>query len=125
VPHAILRPGFARRDERGDFIEIIAGFPSKALLSGRMKAGAVMGDHFHKRTRVFFYLESGSAEIRTVDVAAGGQDRFRLSAGEGVVLEPGESHAIRFTAESSWLMLKSEAHDPADPDTYPHPVPDR
>lgn len=111
-----------RKDERGDFVEIIAGFVAKALLSGRMKAGAVMGNHYHKKTRVFFFLESGSAEVRTVDVATGARDRFALVAGEGVVLEPGESHEIRFIAESSWLMLKSEAHDPADPDTFAHAV---
>ena len=83
-----------------------------------------MGGHYHKRTRVFFFLESGSAEIRTVHVETGARDAFELPAGHGVVLETHESHTIRFTAESAWLMLKSEAYDPADPDTYPLPVPD-
>lgn len=121
--HAVVTPGLSRKDERGLFTEIIAGFPAKALLSGRMKAGAVMGNHYHERTRVFFYVEDGAVEVRTVDVATGSRDRFTLSAGQGVVLEPGESHAIRFTVESSWLMLKSEAHDPDNPDTVSHPVP--
>jgi mannose-6-phosphate isomerase-like protein (cupin superfamily) len=123
VRHTVVTPGFSRKDERGQFTEIIAGFPARALLSGRMKAGAVMGNHYHEKTRVFFYVQDGSVEIRTVDVATGGRDRFTLEAGQGVVLEPGVSHAIRFTAESSWLMLKSEAHDPDNPDTVSHPVP--
>ena len=120
--HTVVTPGFSRKDERGLFTEIVAGFPAKALLSGRMKAGAVMGNHYHERTRVFFYVQDGSVEIRTVDVATGARDRFALTSGQGVVLEPGVSHAICFTAESSWLMLKSEAHDPDNPDTVPHPV---
>ncbi|MGH9365168.1 MAG: hypothetical protein ACRD1B_07905 [Thermoanaerobaculia bacterium] len=124
MAHRILTPAFTRHDERGELTEIVAGFAAQSLLSGRMTAGAVMGGHYHKRTRVFFFLQSGSAEIRTVHVKSGAQDAFDLSAGQGVVLETHESHAIRFTADSEWLMLKSQAYDPADPDTYEYAVPD-
>lgn len=122
MAHAIVGPSFARRDERGDLTEIVNGFPAKTLLTGRMKAGSVMGGHYHKRTRVFFFLESGSAEIRTVHVETGARDAFTLGPDQGVILEPNESHAIRFAAESEWIMLKSEAYDPADPDTYAYEV---
>lgn len=122
MPHVILGPTYLRRDERGELCEIVNGFPAKALLAGRMNAGAVMGNHYHRRTRVFFFLQSGAAEIRTLHAETGARDSFQLAAGQGVVLEPNESHAISFTAESDWLMLKSEAYDPADPDTYPYEV---
>ena len=122
MPHVILGPTHERRDERGELREIVNGFPAKALLTGRMKAGAVMGNHFHRRTRIFFFLQSGGASVETVHAETGARDSFTLSAGQGVVLEPNESHAIAFSAESEWLMLKSEAYDPADPDTYPLPV---
>lgn len=121
---AILTPSFERRDERGELTEIVAGFPAKTLLAGRMNAGAVMGNHYHRRTRVFFFLRSGAAQVRTLHAETGARDAFALCAGQGVTLETNESHAIRFTAESEWLMLKSEAYDPASPDTYPLPVPD-
>ena len=124
MPHAILTPTHVRRDERGELTEIVSTFPAKALLAGRMNAGAVMGNHYHKRTRVFFFLQSGAAAVRTIHAKTGARDAFVLSAGQGVVLEPGESHAIRFTAGSDWLMLKSEPYDPADPDTYEYVVPD-
>jgi len=123
VRHAVVTPGFSRRDERGLFQEVPVGFPAKALLSGRMKAGAVMGNHYHERTRLFFYVQDGVVEVRTVDVATGGRDRLALSTGQGVLLEPGESYAIFFTADSSWLMLKSEPHGPNNPDTVAHAVP--
>jgi oxalate decarboxylase/phosphoglucose isomerase-like protein (cupin superfamily) len=122
VPHEILRPGFERRDERGVLLEVLNGFPAQALLRGRMNAGAVMGNHYHKKTRVFFYLLTGEARIETVNVANGARDAFSLSENQGVFLEPGESHAIRYASESDFLMLKSLPYDPADPDTYPHPV---
>jgi len=122
VPHQVLRPTFERRDDRGLFSEIVNGFSFAAVSRGRMRVGAVMGNHFHKRTRIFFFLVSGSAAVKTVDVATGATDAFQLSDGEGVYLEPGESHSIRYEAESEFLMLKSLPYDPLDPDTYEYPV---
>ena len=123
MAHPILRPTFERRDERGLFSEIVNGFSFAAVSRGRMRAGAVMGNHFHKKTRIFFFLVSGSAAVRTVDVATGATDAFPLAEGEGVYLEPGESHSIRYETESEFLMLKSLAYDPTQPDTFPYPVP--
>jgi hypothetical protein len=57
-----------------------------------------------------------------VNVESGATDEFLLGGNEGVFLEPGESHAIRFLVNSQFLMLKSEPYDPADPDTIPYPV---
>lgn len=124
MPHEILAPAFERRDDRGTFRELVNGFPAQALLCGRMRTGAIMGNHYHRKTRVFFYLLRGGATIRTVNVETGAQDAFELAENQGVFLEPGESHAIRYVADSEFLMLKSLAYDPADPDTYSHPVPD-
>lgn len=83
-----------------------------------------MGDHFHKRTRVFLFLTSGRAGIKTVDLETGATDAFELSGSQGVYLEPGESHAIRYAEDSEFVMLKSLPYDPAEPDTYPYPVSD-
>jgi dTDP-4-dehydrorhamnose 3,5-epimerase-like enzyme len=124
MAHPILRPTFERRDDRGLFSEIVNGFSFAAASRGRMRAGAVMGNHFHKKTRIFFFLVAGRASVKTVDVATGVTDSFRLSEGEGVYLEPGESHSIRYKTESEFLMLKSLPYDPVDPDTYEYPVED-
>ena len=88
-----------------------------------MGAGAVMGNHYHRKTRVFFHLLSGRAGVRTVDIETGRQDKFLLGENEGVFLEPGESHAIRFLVDSEFLMMKSRPYDPQDPDTFAHAVP--
>lgn len=124
MTHAILRPLFERRDERGVFRELLSGFPAGNVVCGEMSRGAVMGNHYHRRTRVFFYVLSGRAAVATIDVESGAIERFRLEANEGVFLEPGESHAVRFLVDSQFLMLKSEPYDPADPDTIPYPVPE-
>ena len=124
MPHQILPPRFERRDDRGVFREVLAGFPAGTVVCGRMNAGAVMGNHYHRRTRVFFYLLAGEADVRTVDVETGAKERFRLEENRGVYLEPGESHAIQFGEDSEFLMVKSLPYDPADPDTIAFLVPD-
>jgi quercetin dioxygenase-like cupin family protein len=124
VPHQILRPTFERRDDRGLFQEIVNGPSFAAVSRGRMGAGAVMGNHYHRKTRLFFFLSSGRARIRTIEVATGATDTFTLAEGEGVYLEPGESHAVRYETESEFVMLKSLPYDPKEPDTYAYPVPD-
>ena len=123
MAHQVLGPRFERTDSRGVFREILSGFPAGTVASGRMGAGAVMGNHYHRRTRVFFHLLSGRAGVRTVDIETGRQDKFLLGENEGVFLEPGESHAIRFLVDSEFLMMKSRPYDPQDPDTFAHAVP--
>jgi dTDP-4-dehydrorhamnose 3,5-epimerase-like enzyme len=117
--HAIHSPAFRREDDRGELLEILDQGSWTSLLSGRMKPGSVMGNHYHKITNIFFFLTRGSAQVSTVHAQTGERDRFRLEPRQGVMLEPGESHAIRFLEESEFIMLKSRRYDPADPDTFP------
>jgi quercetin dioxygenase-like cupin family protein len=123
MTHEILGPRFERRDDRGVFLEILSGFPAGTVVAGQMRTGAVMGNHYHRRTRVFFYVLAGSADVGTVNVETGAKEEFRLAENQGVHFEPGESHAIRFREDSRFLMLKSLPYDPEDPDTIAFPVP--
>lgn len=104
------------------FLEIVNGFESKTAVWGRMRAGAVLGNHFHKQTRVFFFLASGSARVSTIHVETGEKDSFPLDAGQACYFEVNESHSVHFTEDGDFVMLKSRAYDPSNPDTYPHPV---
>jgi quercetin dioxygenase-like cupin family protein len=122
MSHEPITPSFNRTDDRGTFQEILNGGHWEALIRGAMKPGAVMGNHFHRKTVIFFYLTSGSVQIKTVHVDNGETDSFRLIAGQGTVLKTDESHAIRFLEESEFIMLKSLKYDAQDPDTYPYPV---
>lgn len=122
--HAIVAPGFERRDERGVFREVLKGFNARTLITGEMTRGAVLGNHFHKKTRIFFYLTRGSAEVTTVHVETGETDSFALGPNQGCFFEANESHAIRFLEDAGFLMAKSLSYDPADPDTFSYPVAD-
>ena len=122
--HEILTPGFERTDERGLFQEVLNDGHWESLVVGRMNPDAVLGNHYHKKTQIFFYLSRGCAHVRTVDVETDEGDVFYLHGGQGVLLRTNESHAIRFLEESDFVMLKSLRYNPTDPDTYECPVED-
>jgi quercetin dioxygenase-like cupin family protein len=124
MSHRIITPSFERTDERGAFQEVLNEGRWEALIRGSMKPGAVMGNHYHKHTVIFFYLTAGAATIKTVNVETGETDEFQLKQGEGATLRINESHAIRFLKESEFIMLKSQKYDPDDPDTYRFPIED-
>jgi dTDP-4-dehydrorhamnose 3,5-epimerase-like enzyme len=122
--HEIITPSFERNDRRGLFQEVLNDGRWESLIAGRMNPGAVLGNHYHKKTVIFFYLTRGAVRIKTVHVRTNEIDVFSLQSGQGVLLHTDESHIIRFLEESEFVMLKSLRYDPADPDTYEFPVED-
>jgi dTDP-4-dehydrorhamnose 3,5-epimerase-like enzyme len=117
------KAAFARRDDRGTFLEVRNSGPWEAVIAGRMRAGAVMGNHYHRKTVVYFFLVRGAARVDIVDVETGERGRVDLPAEHGLLLPANRSHAIRFHEESDYILLKSRPYDPKEPDTYEHPVP--
>ena len=115
-------PAYKRVDDRGEFVEVIAEGSWEAVILGKMRAGAVMGRHYHKLTRIYFYLKAGEAEIIVVDVATNERTSFGIREGHGTYLEPGQAHAIRFSKPSEFVVIKSHRHDPVNPDTFPFPI---
>jgi dTDP-4-dehydrorhamnose 3,5-epimerase-like enzyme len=124
MSHQIIEPIYTRRDERGEFQEIIREYPWYTVIVGQMHPGSEMGHHYHIETCIFFYLLSGSASIRMIDVVTQAKSFHDIRAGQGVLLVPNQAHAIRFLEESNFLMLKSIGYNPENPDTYSFPVPD-
>jgi len=119
----ILKPSFRRTDERGTFLEVLNNGHWESLIYGQMHRGAVIGNHYHRKTEIFFFLTTGSARIDIIDVEKGQQRRLSLEANHGVLLKTFESHAVHFLEESEFIMLKSLRYDPDDPDTFQYPVP--
>lgn len=122
MSHQILEPGFERKDDRGWFREVLNTGHWEAMNWAQMNKGSVLGNHYHKKTVVFLYLVTGSANIRTVNINSGERDEFTVTTGHGVMLTTHESHAIHFMEDSQVVMLKSQRFDPDDPDTYHHTV---
>lgn len=118
MTHAIVTPSFVRTDHRGILTEVLNRGRWESILTGDMSPGAVMGNHYHKITRVFFFVIKGSVSVRTLHAETGARDVFDLRDGEGVLLHPNESHAMTFLTQTQFLMLKSHHYDPSNPDTY-------
>ena len=123
IAHCPLhRATFVREDERGAFIEVINSGPWETVITGSMREGAVMGNHYHKKTRVFFFLTDGAASVELVHVESGARRSRTLESRQGLFLEANEAHAIRFRRDSRFLLLKSRGYSEDDPDTFPHRV---
>ncbi len=118
----IINPAFERNDERGLFQEVLNDGSWESLIRGVMNTGAVLGNHYHKKTRIFFYLTRGAANIATLHVQTGKKEEFSLTAGQGTMLHVNESHAITFSKPTEFIMLKSHKYDPEEPDTFDYPV---
>lgn len=118
----ILAPTFIRRDARGDFFELLNGSRWENISYGRMKNGSVMGNHYHKKTSVFFFILSGAARIEIVDVKTKGRQSCTLSPYEGILFTPYFSHAVIFNEKSTFLMGKEKTYNKDAPDTYEYIV---
>lgn len=114
----ILTPTFVREDERGSFIELLNGQEVENVSCGKMRKGAIMGDHYHKQTSVFFFLTSGSARVKNLHVQTKKRESFELKKNEGTVFEPFVTHAIMFHQDSTFIMLKTKKYDAKNTDTY-------
>ena len=120
----LIQPKYERRDERGVLRELLTQGEWRALLNGSMHAGAHMGHHYHMHTQLFFYLTSGSASVRVVQVESGTISEQNITAGEGIIIPVMHSHRILFQQESSFILLKSQPYSPNNPDTFPFQVPE-
>jgi dTDP-4-dehydrorhamnose 3,5-epimerase-like enzyme len=118
----IIRPSFTRNDERGLLRELLNEGEWRSVVTGEMVVGSRMGNHYHKETLVFFFLLTGHAAVILEDIETGARSTLELNALEGIIFQTNESHVLTFTEHTAYLMLKSLPYDPANPDTFDHPL---
>ena len=104
-----LKPVFTRKDDRGNFCEAINIGSWKSIIYGTMEKGAVMGNHYHKKTEVFFFTIKGRVEIDVINVKTKSTDFVELDKDEGIMFLPYFSHAIKFMEDSIFMMGKSRS----------------
>ena len=118
----IEEAAFVRRDARGVFAEVIAAGRWESLATGEMAPGAVMGHHYHHHTVVLVYLLTGRARIVTVDVGTGERRQREIGAGQGYVFRPSEARTLTYLEPTRFVLLKSHAFDPKEPDLIAYTV---
>jgi dTDP-4-dehydrorhamnose 3,5-epimerase-like enzyme len=124
IAHKILKPSFVRNDKRGLFVEAINGIRCEQIAYGSMIKGAEMGHHYHKLTDLIFFITDGSAKIDFLNVTTEATSTLTVSKNEGVIIQKGYTHVVRFLEDSTFVSGKSRKYDPSDPDTYPLVVPE-
>lgn len=115
-------PSFVRRDDRGLFVEVVNEGPWETVIHGSMKAGKAMGDHYHRENKAFFFLTSGSAEVKIRHLIDDSQQRLVLKAGEGIYFLPFEVHTITYLEDADFLLLKSYRYQADKPDIFPEQI---
>lgn len=114
----ILKPILIRKDKRGVFIELINRGVWRGIYFSQMEKGAILGSHYHLKTKVFFYLIAGRATIELINVKTKKRTFSELEKNQGIIIPKGFWHAIKFLKTSSFVMSKSESFRESDPDTY-------
>jgi dTDP-4-dehydrorhamnose 3,5-epimerase-like enzyme len=119
----IVKPSFEKVDDKGVFKELIND-PSRAWTVanwGIKKKGAVMGNHYHKETEIFFFMVKGEAKVSVVDVNTKSREDTILKEGTGIFFKPYQSQVLTFLSESEFFMLKTK-YDSNSPDTYEYKI---
>lgn len=126
-----VTPLTVHSDHRGLLVELFRA-PWVSLASGGQvylttaAAGAVKGNHFHRRKTEWFCVLKGMAEAHLVDVNGGESRQISLDGRSPAVLSvpPMVAHSVRNTGTETLMLLAyiTEAFDPRDPDTYPWEV---
>lgn len=117
-------PSYRRDDERGLFVEVTNGGPWETVITGSMKAGSSLGDHYHRECRALFFLIRGKAEVKTRFLMDDAIQTLPLNAMEKIMFRPFEVHTIHFVEESDFILLKSYRYEDDNPDIFVEDAPE-
>lgn len=115
-------PTFKRQDGRGLFVEVVNEGPWETVITGHMKAGARMGDHYHRECRAFFFLIRGSAKVEVKHLFDDTTSLVMLEENQGLYFLPFETHAVSYLSDSDFILLKSYRYREDRPDIFPAPL---
>jgi dTDP-4-dehydrorhamnose 3,5-epimerase-like enzyme len=115
-------PAYVRHDDRGLFEELVNTGRWECVIHGAMRAGSVLGYHYHHHTVVFYFLLAGRARIVTIDVETRLRQEYLIAAGQGFVFRPCEARTITMLEDARFIMAKSHRYDAAAPDIIEYAV---
>lgn len=115
----LLTPNFIRQDNRGTLIELVNGVSLRNISIGESKKGSVMGNHYHKRTKVYFFIYQGKAKITLVNLKSKKTSELILNPNSGILIKTNQAHQIKFFKKSIYIICKSRDFSQVDSDFYP------
>lgn len=104
-----------RKDKRGSLIEIFKGkFAQCNFLL--MKKGSVWGNHYHKRTREYFYVLEGELAVSFFALKDKRETKKIFKTGDVFTIKPHTLHTICVLKASQCLVLYSQQFSQEQPD---------
>jgi dTDP-4-dehydrorhamnose 3,5-epimerase-like enzyme len=121
-------PLSVRADARGELIEVFRAPATGLSAQGQVyvvvsRAGAVRGNHYHRRKTEWFFVWRGAGAFDLTDLRTGTRARIILDGAAPALLKvcPWVHHRVEGHSGEDLYVLAyvDEAFDPGDPDTYP------
>lgn len=108
----ILTPEFKQKDGRRELRQLLTA-NLKQVNFYEAQRGAILGDHYHKTTKEYFYITKGTFMVQI------GDNSFPANPGSLFLVEPGEKHTLEaLTNKANFMTFLSEPYDPRNPDLY-------
>lgn len=113
---------FSHRDDRGSIQGLINEGIWKELNLVTSEAGAVRGDHYHKKTQELFIILEGTIEVCTQKVDQGNlvgeRSVYHVKTGDVFWIAPLTNHTFVPLKYSKWINALSEPINKEKPDIY-------
>lgn len=100
-------------------MELINSGRWQSILYGYLHKGAVLGNHYHKKTDIFFFVLTGQVVLTYFKKQARSPSAKQLKPLEGMIIPRGFGHAVRALEETTFILAKSRIYTPSNPDIYP------
>lgn len=106
-------------DKRGEFLGVTNSRTWKEINLIKTNPNEIRGNHYHKHTFEYIFLQKGKAEVELMDVNSPREkSRFLLSENEGVLVRPNTLHTFLYLEESEQISLLDCVFDMATPDLH-------
>lgn len=104
----LLKPEYVHADSRRKLTQLLTE-DIKQVNHYHAVKGATLGNHYHEKTREYFYVVKGTVYFNKVKI---------INKNNLFVVEPGEYHTIECLTEVNMLTFLTKAYNTEDKDTF-------
>lgn len=119
----LIRQATAAQDHRGALhVLTAAGHSWREICRIDTHPGAVRGNHYHARATELLFVLHGRIRLVVRQLGGGQIHDGELAPGDGVILSPGEPHALVALEPTELLSARTTPFTANDSDLHPFPV---
>ena len=112
----LLQPEFEHADSRRTLRQILTANIAQ-VNTYQVTKGAILGNHFHKETREFFYIMKGTFLV-ILRKLTGESTSQVVNKGTFFVVEPNNVHLVEALTNGEIMTMLTRAYTPESTDTY-------